>query len=91
MGAENEGAAADTRSGADGTTRALSPREADPLGKTTGPSALQTAGNPASLDPSTSKLLWCGGKVCSEKGGIEIHRADASCRKFHPTRRARHG
>ena len=66
---------------------AASPRAAEGLSS---PPGGQPAGNPVSpVFLSLPKLLWCGGKACQEKGGIEIHRADASCSKFHPTRRAR--
>lgn len=38
--------------------------------------------------PSSTPRLTCGGKVCEVKGGVEIHRADASCSKFTVTRKA---
>ncbi len=34
--------------------------------------------------------LWCHGKACEEQRGIEIHRDDPSCGKFHPPKRVAH-
>src|SRR6266849_4045881 len=39
-------------------------------------------------DPAGSQSgqprLWCHGKACEEKGGVEIHRDDPSCGHLHP-------
>jgi len=35
--------------------------------------------------------LWCHGKACEERRGIEIHRDDPSCGKFHPPKRVSRG
>jgi len=34
--------------------------------------------------------LWCHGKACEEQRGIEIHRDDPTCHKFHPPKRVTH-
>lgn len=37
--------------------------------------------------PTVKAVLSCGGKACETKGGIDVHRMDASCSKFVTTKK----
>jgi len=55
--------------------------------------ASESTRGPAALPAGTQSgqpRLWCGGKAREERHGVEIHRDDPSCWKFHPPKRVAH-